>query len=462
MDAVGDYQLLACVSENRIVSVWKGRHPASEREVALKQIELTTEDAIIRLRAKTRVLSGISHPGIVEVLELVEGHEHAWVVEDWIDGISLSSVMATGDRLSTEQCIGVISDLLGGLAHAHDRAIVHGNIAAASLLIDGNGTTKLTDFGSAAGNGAKPVTLQSDVHDVGVVLSALLPDPPIEIALVLQTAQADDPTLRYRDAGAFHLALEAAAITALGSDWRDRADLRAWARPAASGSLVPSPVEAVVPVSALLTASTAGHPAAVPERIKVRSSKRTVRPAINVAEVRDYLGTRVGPATIGTDRNNGKFIPIAAAIVVIAAIAILVISHRDMQKTTSPGLAFHGSYATSSTLTTPGTGADAGRRAGSQLKEQWRVTSTCPTASSCVATVTPSTGSAFTLALIDGIWSGERAMPGAGDCIGAYSYRLSPGEVSGAKLSGTMVGVSGGCTDTGTEKATLTVIRTKS
>ena len=476
MDAVGGYQLLGRVSDDRPLPVWKGRHPASARSVALKQVELTTDDAIDRLRAQVRVLAGIAHPSLVEVLELIEDQDHAWLVEEWVDGISLSALLAEGGAFSPQQAAAVVSDVLAGLAHVHHRAIVHGGVSTATVLIDQTGTARLTDFGVTAGRSGSPVTLQSDVHSVGSVLCQLQPDLPPELAQVGRTALADEPG--FRDAASFRTALDQAAAECFGADWREHVDLTSRvheratapvggpsvaagaesAADAVHGSVTSEPAQPVVAPSGSLPSAL--PPSVQAHRVKVRSPKRSARPPEAGADAPPSLepgAKRLAPG----DGNPGKTIPIIAAVVVVAAIIILVLSRHDMKKTTTAATTFKGSYTVTATLKSAGVGADQGRPLDSVRTETWQVSSTCPATGECTATVTSAGGSAFALAFANGAWTGERAMPALGTCSGAYSVSLIPSGTSGAQLLGTMLGVAGGCAQQGTETEALVVTRAK-
>ncbi len=151
MDAVGSYQLLRRVSAAGPYPTWQGRSHATARYVSLTRIGLTTLEPVDRFRRQARLLRGISHPAIVEVLEVFEDRDHAWLVEEWVNGDSLAAVLDRGDPLSTEQVVGVIDATLAALEHAHQHALVHGNINARNVLIDVDGAVRLTDFGPDPG-----------------------------------------------------------------------------------------------------------------------------------------------------------------------------------------------------------------------------------------------------------------------------------------------------------------------
>ena len=96
------------------------------------------------------------------MLDLIEDQQHAWLVEAWVDGWPLSALLDEGE-LTAPQALGVISDALLGLEHAHQHGIVHGNITPGSLLVDRAGLVRLSNFGAV--DPLRPVTPQTDLAD---------------------------------------------------------------------------------------------------------------------------------------------------------------------------------------------------------------------------------------------------------------------------------------------------------
>ena len=60
---------------------------------------------------------------------------------------------ATVGRLSAEQAVGVLRGALDGSVAAHSAGVVHGDVSATNILVDGEGTSKLIDFGLASDTG---------------------------------------------------------------------------------------------------------------------------------------------------------------------------------------------------------------------------------------------------------------------------------------------------------------------
>jgi hypothetical protein len=265
---VGGYQLVGRVGSGSTASVWKAMDPGLGRTVALKQVPAA---AVGLLRAEAARLAQLDDPHVVQVYGFVEEPGMAYLVEEWIDGATLSEVLAAGGRLSAPQALGVVRGSLLGLAHAHSRGIVHGDVSASNILVDVEGTSRLIDFGvggstpayrspeAAAGGTLSPA---SDVYAAAAVLVHLLAgqmssgaapdlgrvDPGLRP--VLGTALAHDPASRYPDAAAFLAALEEAAERTYGARWWTSAGV---------GALVAPAVAALVPVG---SSSLAGGAAA--------------------------------------------------------------------------------------------------------------------------------------------------------------------------------------------------------
>ena len=476
MDAVGGYLLLGRISENRPVSVWKGRDPARERDVALTQVELTTDDVIVRLRAHARLLAGVSHPSIVELVELIEEHQHAWLVEAWIDAVPLSVVLTEGGPLSAPQAVAIVDNVLAGLAHAHDRAIVHGNLSWSAVVIDASGAAKLKDFGSGAvidsattdvalspeAQSGSPITPRSDVYAMGALLAALLPaDSPAEIDQVVRIALAADPEDRYRNAGEFSLALAAASAVSFGGQWLDTADVRSRVRETLSARRAPATELTVHTDGYVANRATelgaAARAALAP--VQVRSAERPDRSAIDdEADVRRYLESRSVRGS-STDRNPGRFIPLVAMIVVVAAIIVLVITHHDSSPATSPGMDFHGSYQARITVLSVAPAGSSASAARSVRTESWQVSPSCTTATNCTATVLLAGSTRFTLTYADGSWTGLRGPSADASCGTTFALTASANGGADRELIGSMIAESGACAAPRIETESLVLTR---
>ena len=74
-----------------------------------------------------------------------------------VDGVSLRDILARQGKTTAEAALVVLQGSLLGLAAAHRRGVVHRDYKPENVLIDGDGASKLTDFGIAARAGDSPI-----------------------------------------------------------------------------------------------------------------------------------------------------------------------------------------------------------------------------------------------------------------------------------------------------------------
>ena len=280
----GPYEVLELVATGSTGRVYRVRHRELGRIAAVKELSpglRSVPEVMERLRAEAEVLSALSHPNIVDVYDYVEEPHRAWLAEEWVDGASLQAIVDVHDRLTPEQSLGVVRGALSGLAHAHERGVVHRDVSTGNILADREGTSMLVDFGLAAPAGAgagagTPAFLSpeaarggsvgkpGDVYSAAAVLFTLLagrtpfeardalamarahleePAPSLDIhgadlADLLRRSLSKDPSDRPADAGVFLAELEEVARRRFGAAWLARASITGLVGAAAAGGAV--------------------------------------------------------------------------------------------------------------------------------------------------------------------------------------------------------------------------------
>ena len=132
------------------------RHDASCSRVAIKYLrgELVADPEFAALfRAEAAVLASLDDPNVVRLYEYVESPAGAAIVMELIDGVCLREILARHGKTSAEAALVVLQGSLLGLAAAHRRGVVHRDYKPENVLINGQGASKLTDFGIAARSG---------------------------------------------------------------------------------------------------------------------------------------------------------------------------------------------------------------------------------------------------------------------------------------------------------------------
>jgi hypothetical protein len=102
-------------------------------------------EAFKRDFARIRLLT---HPNIARICELDHDGERYFVITEFLDGETLRNVLdhLRPERLDCDEADAIVTAIGAGLAHAHDRGIVHGDIRAENVLVTMSREFKLLNF----------------------------------------------------------------------------------------------------------------------------------------------------------------------------------------------------------------------------------------------------------------------------------------------------------------------------
>src|SRR5580698_3854167 len=136
------------------------RHDASGSLVAIKYLrrELRADpEFAVMFRGEAEVLASVEDPNVVRLYEYVQSPGGAAIVMELVDGVCLREILARQRKTTAEAALVVLQGSLLGLAAAHRRGVVHRDYKPENVLVNGQGASKLTDFGIAARAGDRPV-----------------------------------------------------------------------------------------------------------------------------------------------------------------------------------------------------------------------------------------------------------------------------------------------------------------
>eukprot|EP00479_Gromia_sphaerica_P008001 TRINITY_DN2888_c0_g1_i2.p1 TRINITY_DN2888_c0_g1~~TRINITY_DN2888_c0_g1_i2.p1 ORF type:complete len:198 (+),score=27.62 TRINITY_DN2888_c0_g1_i2:345-938(+) len=92
----------------------------------------------------------VSHPNIVEFVELFDSHDNVYVVLEYLNGGELFDAIVDKGYFSEREAANVISDITLAIQYLHKQGIVHRDIKPENLIFSSRGDErhiKLTDFG---------------------------------------------------------------------------------------------------------------------------------------------------------------------------------------------------------------------------------------------------------------------------------------------------------------------------
>jgi hypothetical protein len=135
--------------------VFLGRDEVLDRPVAIKLLDPVHGGTEIgdRFEREGRTAASLAHPNIVQVYDAgeaeLEGRETPYIVMEYVPGGDLKRLINKMGKLPGPDLARLGDEVCAGLAHAHERGVVHRDIKPHNILLDENGHAKVTDFGIA-------------------------------------------------------------------------------------------------------------------------------------------------------------------------------------------------------------------------------------------------------------------------------------------------------------------------
>ena len=114
-----------------------------------------------RFLDEARTLARFDHPHLNKVYRFFEANGTAYLVLEYIDGQTLSHLLTTSPTLPDAHLRRIIAQILSGLEEVHAAGYVHRDIKPSNIMLRGDGSAVLLDFGAArqaVGQRSKSVT----------------------------------------------------------------------------------------------------------------------------------------------------------------------------------------------------------------------------------------------------------------------------------------------------------------
>jgi len=129
--------------------VYLARDPRVGRPVALKVILGDPGPSVLRrFHAEARAAGQLDHPNVVRVLSAGEDQGRPFLALEFVEGETLTERLKRSGTLDPKPAAKLIGALARGVAHAHERGVIHRDIKPDNVLLVGE-TPRLTDFGLA-------------------------------------------------------------------------------------------------------------------------------------------------------------------------------------------------------------------------------------------------------------------------------------------------------------------------
>lgn len=146
-DMIADrYRLVEVLGAGGMGIVWLADDLRAHRQVALKRPLNAGAGVRADLEREAEIAKRIADPGVVKVLGVVGDGDDCWLAMEYFPATNL----AAKGILPPRQVAAIGAQVAGALATAHEADVVHRDVAPGNVLVAGNGTAKVTDFGISA------------------------------------------------------------------------------------------------------------------------------------------------------------------------------------------------------------------------------------------------------------------------------------------------------------------------
>lgn len=224
----GRYRVRARIARGGMATVYVATDMRLERRVALKVMHgHLSDDTVFQSRfiQEARAAARLADPHVVNVFDQGQDGEMAYLVMEYLPGITLRELVREQKRLTVPQTITIMDAILSGLAAAHRAGIVHRDVKPENVLLAEDGRIKIGDFGLARATTANTASGQmllgtiaylapelvtrgtadarSDIYSLGIMLYEMLVgeqpyrgEQPMQIAFQHATDSVPRPSAK--------------------------------------------------------------------------------------------------------------------------------------------------------------------------------------------------------------------------------------------------------------------------
>ena len=150
------YEILTLIGQGGMSKVYLAMDKRLNKQWAVKEIEKRVRDknndvVIQSAIAEANMIKQLDHPAIVRIVDIIDNGNVIYIIEDYIEGETLSSILDRNGAQPQEMVIDWAIQICKALEYLHTRKppIIYRDMKPANVMVKPDGTIKVIDFGIA-------------------------------------------------------------------------------------------------------------------------------------------------------------------------------------------------------------------------------------------------------------------------------------------------------------------------
>eukprot|EP00127_Corallochytrium_limacisporum_P006775 Clim_evm45s235 gene=Clim_evmTU45s235 len=146
---IGVYILDKTIGEGKFAKVKLAYHMLTGEKVAIKIVDKTAIDESTRVKVmrEVQIMKTLDHPSIVKLYEVIDTSKALYLVLEYCSGGEIFDYIVAHGRLPEKEARKHFRDIISALQYCHSMRVVHRDLKAENLLLNGNMNIKIADFG---------------------------------------------------------------------------------------------------------------------------------------------------------------------------------------------------------------------------------------------------------------------------------------------------------------------------
>ncbi|XP_003724832.1 serine/threonine-protein kinase SIK2 [Strongylocentrotus purpuratus] len=146
---VGFYDIDRTIGKGNFAVVKLAKHRITKSQVAIKIIDKSRldESNLKKVYREVQIMKMLSHPNVIKLYQVMETKSMLYLVTEYASNGEMFDYLDTHGRMSEKEAKKKFMQIIAAVEYCHKRHVVHRDLKAENLLLDGNMNIKIADFG---------------------------------------------------------------------------------------------------------------------------------------------------------------------------------------------------------------------------------------------------------------------------------------------------------------------------